>query len=464
MDTQSVRNTAEGIRMKKKFVCAMIIFWLCIAETVWSATDVNAVPKKDWLTSFKNPTDWLELEADLRLRAEYYNNKKLDSHAAGHEQLVFPRYRIRAGAKIKITDDVDFNFRFVTEPRYYILPKTQDPPFVKNEVLFDKFNLVVRNAFNLPLTITAGRQDILLGSGWLICDGTPLDGGRTQFFDALRFQYDIPEHDSTLDVVLIDDHADSAKWFKPFNDQDEDLSEQDEQGAIVYLSKKTGERSGIDGYMIYKHYTERAIASGYEGEVYTLGLRKYGVLSDHWDYSMEFAPQFGHINGKNLQAFGTNNQLIYNFNDEKKNKIVLGYEYLSGNDDKQKNFDKCFGRVDTWSVLYQGNIDSIDGRIYDSSNLHRLYAEWRTNLSKKTELLTGYNLLFADDNPSTAGTGGLSKNGKFRGQLLRAVLRYKVSKNIEHRFEGELFLPGDFYNDDKNDPAVFVRYGLYLTL
>jgi len=58
----------------------------------------------------------------------------------------------------------------------------------------------------------------------------------------------------------------------------------------------------------------------------------------------------------------------------------------------------------------------------------------------------------------------MSKSGNFRGQLLKTMLKYKPCKNIEHRLEAELFLPGDFYNDTRNDPAVFVRYGFYWTL
>jgi len=446
-----------------KLICAAIVFSICFTHSVSAVSQDANSSGSGMLAQLKNPADWIELSADLRLRAEYDNNRKFEKEAAGHERVVFPRYRIRAGAKIKLTDDVDFNIRFATEPRYYIRPTSQDPRLTRNEVLIDKFNLTLRNAFDLPLTIVAGRQDIILGSGWLISDGTPLDGGRTAFFDALRFTYNLEVSNTTVDFVWIANHADSAKWFKPFHDRDDDLAEQDDQGAIIYLSKKTGEGAGIDIYYIYKHDKDRAISSGYEGEVYTIGARKYGKLNEHWQYSTEFALQFGHRDGKYLQAYGSNTQFIYNFNDENKNKIYLGYEYLSGNDDKQKNFDRLYARVDTWSVLYQGNIDSIDGRSYDSSNMHRLYADWETNLTEKIELRSGYALLFADENTSEGGTKGMSKCGNFRGQLLKTMLKYKVSKNVEHRIEGEMFFPGDFYNDDKNDPAVFLRYGLYLT-
>jgi hypothetical protein len=79
------------------------------------------------------------------------------------------------------------------------------------------------------------------------------------------------------------------------------------------------------------------------------------------------------------------------------------------------------------------------------------------------ELKTGYALLLADKNTNKAGTSGMSENGKCRGHLLRTQISYKPTKNIEHRIEGELFGPGDFYNDDKNDTAVFIRYNLIFT-
>jgi hypothetical protein len=439
------------------------IFCFCLVQAAWAGSEDVNKPDTGRMLQFKHPTSWLELDADLRLRAEYDNNRKFDKEAVGHERVVFPRFRARAGAKMKLLDDIDFNTRLVMEPRYYIRPPSQDPQFTRNEVLFDKFNLAWQNVLDLPFTIVAGRQELCLGSGWLISDGTPVDGGRTAFFDALRFTYNFQDSNTTMDFVWVENHADSAKWFKPFNDRDEDLSEQDEQGAILYLSKKTGKNAGIDGYFIYQHDHDRATSSGYEGEIYTPGLRKYDRLNERWQYNMEFAPQFGHKNGKSLGAFATNNQLIYNYNDEKQNKICLGYEYLSGNDDKDKNFDRGWGRVDTWSVLYQGCIDSIDGRAYDNSNMHRIYADWETNPTKKTNLRCVYNLMFADENTSAGGTKGMSKSGNFRGQLLRAQLKFKVSKLLEHRFEGEVFFPGDFYNNDKNDIAVFARYGLYLT-
>ncbi len=448
--------------MKKGFINVSLLMIMTASfcqssKAVSVPADVSDKPQASW----KNPTDWIELGGDLRFRYQYDNNRKLNNRELGHDRSQL-RLRARTYGKFKLTDDIDFNLRLITEPRYFIEAAAEPEHFAYNEALFDSFNMTMRNAFGLPMTIVAGRQDIILGSGWLICDGTALDGSRSGYFDALRIIYNLTD-DLTMNAVWIQNYADSAKYLKPFNDQYIDLAEQDERGGIIYLSKKTGKDSGIDGYFIYKHDANRNVSKGSEGEIYTLGTRLYGKFNDNWTYSTELAPQFGHKNGRSLGAFGANNQLIYSFNDEKKNKLFLGYEYLSGNDDHTKNFDRGWARVDSWSPLYQGNIDAIDGRSYDNSNLHRLYGEWETNLTEKLSMRTGYHLLFADDNTSNGGTNGMSRSGNFRGQLIRSMFKYKMTKSLEHRIEGEVFLPGNFYNDDRNDAAVFARYTLNYT-
>jgi len=186
-------------------------------------------------------------------------------------------------------------------------------------------------------------------------------------------------------------------------------------------------------------------------------------LSNGWNYQLEFAPQFGHNGGKSLSAFASNNWIEHNFNDEKKSNLRLGYEYLSGDDDPDRHYDKLWGRAVHWSELYNGGIDSIDGRARDSSNMHRLWAGYTFDPSKRTNLGTAYHLIFADENINTAGTDGLSESGCFKGQLLTSQLTFAQSKHIRHRGLLEFFIPGDYYNSDRNDPALFARYELYFT-
>jgi hypothetical protein len=445
-----------------KLIYAVAVLSLCFVQIALADSKDDYDPSNGIGKHFKQSETWLEMETDFRLRVVYDEAGKLDKEANGHDRLN-TRYRSRIRAKIKQSENLDFNIRLMTEPRYYHRPSSMDKQFTYHEAIFDQLNFAWRNAFDLPVTTTIGRQEVNLGSGWLLRDGTPLDGGRTNFFDAFRFTYDLEEYNTTADLIWIEDYGDSSKLIEPFNSRDIDLAEQDEHGAILYLAKKEEQDSGIDGYFIYKHDSDRNRTRGSEGEIYTLGIMKYGKFSENWRYCFELAPQFGHKNGKELNAFATNNLLAYHFNDTKKNSLHIGYEYLSGDNDPDRNFDKVWGRIDTWSVLYQGIIDSIDGRESDASNLHRLNFGWITEPRDKIEVTTGYHLLFADDNTSSGGTNGMSKSGNFRGQLLRAQIKYKISEHVYHRLEGELFFPGDFYNDDRNDVGVFVRYEIMFT-
>jgi hypothetical protein len=52
--------------------------------------------------------------------------------------------------------------------------------------MFDNLYVQADKPGGLPVKLKLGRQDIVLGNGWLMLDGTPLDGSRTIYLDALR--------------------------------------------------------------------------------------------------------------------------------------------------------------------------------------------------------------------------------------------------------------------------------------
>ena len=71
------------------------------------------------------------------------------------------------------------------------------------------------NVFDLPLTITAGRQDISLGdplNWWLVMDGTPDDGSWTFFLDSIRLTYEAKEIKTKFDVIYIYQNALPDEW------------------------------------------------------------------------------------------------------------------------------------------------------------------------------------------------------------------------------------------------------------
>ena len=58
---------------------------------------------------------------------------------------------------------------------------------------------------------------------------------------------------------------------------------------------------------------------------------------------------------------------------------------------------------------------------------------------------------------------GLSRDSKFRGQLLRGILKYKWNEHLEYRLYAGFFFPGDYYGDARNDVAVFLRFQVGLS-
>jgi hypothetical protein len=427
---------------------------------------------EDFIKKSKQPVPWLKWGADIRLREIYapnlvYLDKNVDD-ADWH----FQRYRFRAWATLmplaRAMDDggdLDINFRMVWEPRHYCKPEAKPDPDV-NEAIIDKLNVQWKNAFGVKdLTVKIGRQDIILGNGWLVLDGTPLDGSRTIFFDAVRAIYDAKDIKTKFDVAYICQRADSDQRLPPACDKDYHNIEQDEQGVIVYVTNTSVPQTQIDGYFLYKN-DNAVLCGGNNSDIFAFGARVAGDIDRHWKYRAEFAQEMGEKNGNSLCAFGFNSRLSYFMRDDWNNNFRFGYEYLSGDRPStgtNEAFDPLWGRWPQWSELYMYPvIPETGGRPGEVTNLHRVGVGWSCNPIKGMELCADYHLLFAGKN-TLGGIGGFSKSGNFRGQILALLLRHKFNEHISTHVLAELFFPGDYYTDAKNDVAGFFRWELMFT-
>jgi hypothetical protein len=379
------------------------------------------------------------------------------------------RLRLRAWTKITPIDDVDFHIRLVFEPRYYCCPESVDPPLQREEAIFDHLHVQWRNAFGLPLTVTGGRQDMRLGDGWLVFEGTPLDGSRTVFFDAIRLTYEAKDIGTTFEGIYIWNHADSGWGIHPFCDKDLDLRENDEEGVIFWVSNTSLVPNGVlDAYYIYKRSEQVATCGassvGWTGDVHTVGLRVAGGLNEHWKYRAEVAPQWGNRNGVDICAFGANTELAYFFKDEMNNNVRMGYEFRSGSSNPEGGFDILWGRYPQWSELFLGYVDTLEGAPAMGSNLHRVNFGWSCNPMGNMTFALDYHLLFRNVNSATGvstkstGSSGFSQGGCFRGHLVTAVMTYRFDEHWSTHLVGEMFCPGSYYDGNTNDIAMFFRW------
>ncbi|MCI0499504.1 MAG: alginate export family protein [Planctomycetales bacterium] len=448
----------------------------------------------EFMKNFHNPTDWLSMGLDIRLREVYasnlfsLNDQWGDTDGKELNNYHWQRYRTRWSTKWALTDDVTFNSRLTwefwghgsnPEDDFTPYPFFAERNYDFDEAIFDNLNLQFRNAFDLPLTLTVGRQDIILGTGWLVLDGTPGDGSRTIFFDAIRAQYDLSEK-TKLDLIYIQQYDDEEEYLKPFNhhavqDRRHLTQKGDERGFIGYLTNKTDSGQQQEVYYIYKNEEASDWATTYSpggqnADIHTIGGRLAGPLDDNWSYSAEVAKQWGDRNGASLQGLGTNNKLMYSFNDSLKNELHTGYEYLSGNDPDSsgdEQFDTLWG---DWPQTQRGGdlqsyLWTFEGALGEVTNLHRLGFGHSFKPSEVWTIATDYNLLWADENSEYGSPAPMtfSSGDNFRGQMISAIATYSCCKNFKTHFMLDYFIPGTYYESPSTDDAYFARVNVEWT-
>jgi hypothetical protein len=435
------------------------------AEKKSSAPQVSDTEK--WIQESKKPCQYFTWGGDLRIRNEYYNNAlSLNPHSPVEEQDYW-RFRARVWASIIPVTNVSLNIRLTTEPREYMMAAPAGQRGLDwTEGIIDNLNLKWANILDTGLTLTAGRQDIFLGdpmNWWLVADGTPNDGSRTFYFDAARLTYEIPDKKLTFDAIGIYQYADNDNWLPIINNQLKSVTEQNEKGAILYVSDKYFKAINWDAYFMYKH-DDFKYAKGDDANLYTLGAKLTGEPIDNWKYSLEGAYQFGQRNSRtatkigtvtsytampeqDVSAFGIVGRLTYLFKDKMDEQVRLNVEYETGDDPSTKGrnegFDLLWGRWPRWSEMYIYDVVN-ETRVAQTGNLIRVGPGYSITPCKDLTWTIDYNALFADQN-SNSNTALFSSDGKFRGHYFQSVLRYKFNPHLSGHLWGEILLPGDFY-------------------
>ncbi len=505
----------KGLKAVFTFVLVTVLMSGILSSVMAAAqepAEYAGTPPKHWhevdndfMRAFHNPMEGVTMGLDLRLREVYarnifsYNDQFGDDASAPYKpgswnNYHWQRYRMRWSTKWALSEDIDFNTRLTWEFWGHCRPERNwyrdfldEQNYDLDEMLFDHFNIKWRNFMDLPLTMTFGRQDIVLGTGWLVLDGTPADGSRTIFFDAIRAEYQLADT-SKLDLIYIQQYDDEAKYIKPFNhggvqDRRHLTQHNDERGLIVYWTNKLNECHSNELYYIYKNDDSSDWANHYKGDSYgvdadihTLGTRFFGRLDDNWSYSAEIAKQWGDREGRTLQALGSNNKLMYSFNDDKQSEVHIGYEYLSGDDpdsSADEQFDSLWG---DWPQYQRGGdlqsyIWAFEGDgLGNVTNLHRLGIGHSFKPNEVWTVATDYNLFWADENTFTdvtdKGPGGalnFSSGNNFRGQMLSAIATYQCCKKFKTHFLIDYFIPDTYFASPSDDNAFFARINLEWT-
>lgn len=391
--------------------------------------------------------------ADLRLRQEAFDNIPLKNGGVtrgGANDYWRIRPRAYAGVQAGI---VGLDVRILDEFRIYDCGAESSK--WPDEAVFDQ--LVLTLAPEGLGRLTAGRQDMVLGSGRLWADGTPKDGSRTGYFDGVRWHWEDGEgmkvdaagvYTQCEDPLAIGNvHRDVTGYTGGFNSMDE-------AAAALFAERRKAGLAGCGGYAVWKHDTAWRTAAGerVEGEdIWTAGVRWLPEFGDGASAEVEAALQWGDSDGRRREAsFAAGSVKVPA--GESGGWWGFGGTHLSGDKGdtgRREDFNVLFGRYPWISELM---IYAFDGDgVGTWNNLAGVQAEGGWDFGKGWKAKGTAGPLWAEEHN---GSGG----GLFRGWLATGRLDFKLCKGLTGHLQGEMLLPGEYYESRKT--AYFARWDL----
>ena len=398
------------------------------------------------------PANRLELGFEERVRSENWDNstdfnqKTVD---ARHQW----RFRTRAWAKWSASASTDFVFGLADESRKLTTPHVA---LTMDETVIE--NLYLDHRFADGASVRVGRQNLSKGDGFILMDGSPLDGSRVAYFNALDLGWTSGK--SRLDLLIISDPY-RDEYLPRIHDRTKSLIEWDENALGLYWTDASHAKTTLDAYYFYKAETgdTRALTNvARQGDrmFHTLGGRVTRDYPHDWSVKAELAGQAGGQRpGSDLRAWGAQTSVKKSFAHATRPSILLGWTGLSGDDPAttaNEGWDPLFSRYPKWSELYIYTLASERGVAY-WTNLSMWQAEARVTPVKPLELRATYYRMGAFHR--FPGKPAIYANGTRRGDLYEARADYKLNDNWRGHVVGEHLAPGDFYSG--SDGGWFFR-------
>lgn len=405
-----------------------------------------------------------------RVRHEYWlNNRDMSNQGAvgtvaGQGDRSFFRFKTSVWGQVDYEEQFSLFAKLTNEIKsytYYGGRSSKGARGDTDEIFVDNLYLDIKKPGELPVNFRIGRQDLLnqYGENFLIADGTPGDGSRSFYFNAVKASWTVNDT-NTLDTIYLNNPR-TEQWLPIVNETDpaSALEMSDESGVIVDLKNKAIENLLLEPYYIYKH--EGGGGGGLQaqtGKIHTVGgFAKYSL--DPLTFHVQLADQFGDYGSVDREGLGGYAFVDYSFSDIPLSPVwTVGYVYLSGDDPNtpdNEGWDPLFCRYPIWSEIVPQQYTGESGNSY-WSNLSMYRTQLALKLSDKMKLAMIYNYLRANEFVNANAAYAIVGNNKDRGHLLQSKLDYAFNKNVAAFLQGEYFIPGDFYNDDA-DPAIFVR-------
>ncbi|MCL1920995.1 MAG: hypothetical protein FWG50_07945 [Kiritimatiellaeota bacterium] len=244
---------------------------------------------------------------DFRIRQEIYDRLP---GANGNISKYNSYYRMRARAWGEVkNEDFTLYVRVADEFREYMRDMGHRYGETPGEIILDNLYLDIKNLFWDRVDLRVGRQDFIgrqgYGEGRVIAEGTPMDGSRSFYFDAVKAVIKFDDK-NTLDVLGI---YNSAKTFSlgtphpindggylPLNCVEPWSTGMAEWGGALYFKSKEWDALPFDLYYIYTQKSSYRLLNGTKMQgrtINTAGARVMPQITDTLSAEIEVATQYG---------------------------------------------------------------------------------------------------------------------------------------------------------------------------
>ena len=236
---------------------------------------------------------------DIRLRQELWDDIPLPTEDPIVTRNGFNntyRLRSRVFGAYDFTDWLTANVRLT----HMFYDTVAGPESFKwpDELSIDNANIVLHDLTGEGSKLILGRQDILLGSGRLVFEGTALDAARTTFFDGILFHQPKEDGNESIDIFAVynkdEDPFAIGNVHRQLRGYSPSVKGRDEAGAGWFYNMHPSEDVLGSIYFIWKHETGAWAADGSHlrnEHYYTLGFYLKGRLSDRLSGELELATQ-----------------------------------------------------------------------------------------------------------------------------------------------------------------------------
>jgi hypothetical protein len=369
-----------------------------------------------------------------------------------------------------------------------------------DQLFVDNLYFDFKNMLYNRVDVRIGRQDMKYGAGRVVADGTPSDGSRSEYFDAIKVTVRVSEKTSgdffatytkPVDNFLTIGNADGEDYNTTSYDGDVGPGKDDdmtEWGVGTYWTIKEFKECPLDLYAIYKDESDwhlgGSAAKTIPGRQYaTIGTRLTPQFTDNISGEFEAAYQFGqtgnnpaqNIKGQAINAYMLYGGLSYKTKETfMKPYLTAGALYLSGDDQSSAyNSTTAGNSITGWNPVY-GRCTMIGelpvkmyGSSYRWSNLIYPHIEpgFEPFKGHKFKIQTGP--MFADKQDYLANSNenlyrGWYTQAKYEATLLKEIVNkrgaVKAALQLEHMAYGDYY--SSYHGDTNGDNGYFARIEL----